>query len=158
MHINSHKYISKAAALKKLERYCIYQDRCQQEVKNKLASLKIYGSDADQVLIELIQHNFVNEERFAKAFVSGRYKLKRWGKKLIIQKLKQKQISEFCINIGLKQINENLYLENLKFLIHKKIPTIKTSSNYKLKNKLANYMVGKGYEQDLVWQTLNELL
>lgn len=150
-------YVSKADAIKKLEKYCIYQDRCQQEVKNKLASLKIYGDDAYEILIELIQNNFVNEARFAKAFVSGKYKLKRWGRKLIIQKLKQKQISEYCINIGLKEINETIYLENLKYLIEKKMATLKINNNFKLKNKLASYIFTKGYEQDLVWQMLNEI-
>lgn len=155
MNFNNAKYVSKAEALKKLEKYCIYQDRCQQEARNKLASLKIYGSEADEILIELIQNNFVNEERFAKAFVSGKYKLKRWGKNLIIKKLRQKQISEYCINIGLKQINENVYLENLKYLLEKKMNTLKVADNFQLKNKLANYVYNKGYEQDLTWKIIN---
>jgi len=158
MNFNNSKYTSKAEALKKLEKYCIYQDRCQQEARNKLASLKIYGAEADEILIGLIQNNFVNEERFAKAYVSGKYKLKRWGRKLIIKKLKQKQISEYCINIGLKEINENLYLENLKYLVEKKRTTLNISNNFQLKNRLANYVFTKGYEQDLVWQTINTMV
>jgi len=158
MKTGNFNYLSKAQALKKLEKYCIYQDRCQQEVRNKLASLKIYGNEADEILIELIQNNFVNEERFAKAFVSGKYKLKRWGRKLIVQKLKQKKISEQCIKIGLKQIDENQYVQNLKYLIKKKAALLKTDSNYKIKMKLANYVLRKGYEQDMVWQVLNETL
>jgi len=159
MDTNRHKSVSKKEALSKLEKYCIYQDRCQQEVRNKLASLSIYGTDADDILIELIQSNFVDEERFAKAFVSGKYKLKRWGRKLIVQKLKQKRISEFCINIALKQIDKNLYEENLQYLIDKKMSTLlNIKNNFQLKNKLVNYLLTKGYEQDLIWQKLNEIL
>jgi len=158
MKTGSFKYISNAEALKKLEKYCIYQDRCQQEVRNKLASLKIYGSNADEILIELIQNNFVNEERFAKAYVSGKYKIKRWGRRLIIQKLKQKQISEQCINTGLKQIDEKHYLKNLKYLIEKKAALLTNSNNYQTKMKLANYVFNKGYEQDLVWKVLNDTI
>jgi len=157
MNFKNPKYTSKAEALKKLEKYCIYQDRCQLEARNKLASLKIYGADADEILIKLIQNNFVNEERFAKAFVRGKYKQKRWGKMLIVQKLKQKQVSEYCIKIGLQQIDESLYLENLKYLIEKKMAIISTKNNFELKNKLASYIFTKGYERDLVWVTLNQL-
>jgi len=157
MNTNNYKKVSKAEALKKLEKYCIYQDRCQREVLNKLASLKIYGNDANEILIELIQHNFVNEERFAKAYTSGKLKLKRWGKKLIVQKLKQKQISQYCINLALKQIDEKEYLKNLEYLIEKKLPLVKGANNYLIKNKLARYAIGKGYEQNLVWEVINNM-
>jgi len=149
-------YVSKQQALEKLEHYCIYQDRCQQEVKQKLYKLGIYGNDAADILIELIQHNFVNEERFAKAYVSGKYKLKRWGRLMIVNKLKAKGISAFCIDIALKEIDEERYLENLQYLIDKKKPTIKANRAYQVNQKLATYLTGKGYESELIWRLLNE--
>lgn len=149
-------YLSKQKALQKLERYCIYQDRCQQEVKQKMYQLGVYGDEAEDILIELIQHDFVNEERFAKAFVSGKYKIKRWGRILIINKLRAKGISNYCIQIALKEIDESQYLENLNYLIAKKKPSIKVNRAYQLNQKLATYLAGKGYESDLVWQVLNE--
>jgi len=149
-------YLSKQQALQKLEHYCIYQDRCQQEVKQKMYQLGVYGNEAEEILIELIQHDFVNEERFAKAFVSGKYKLKRWGRVLIISKLKAKGISDYCIQTALKGIDETQYLENLKYLIAKKTPTLKVNRAYQLNQKLATYLTGRGYESNLVWEVLNE--
>lgn len=149
-------YLTKQQALQKLEHYCIYQDRCQQEVKQKMYDLGVYGSDADDILVELIQHNFVNEERFAKAYVSGKYKLKRWGRLMIVNKLKAKGISAYCIEISLKEIDEGRYLENLKYLIEKKKPTIKVKRAYQLNQKLANFLMTKGYESELIWRVLND--
>ncbi len=148
------KYLSKQQALQKLQRYCIYQDRCQQEVKQKMFQLGVYGEEADDILVELIQQDFVNEERFAKAYVSGKYKLKRWGRLMIINKLKAKEISAYCIELGLKEIDEEAYLENLKYLIEKKKPTIQVNRAYQLNQKLVTYLTGKGYESELIWQVL----
>lgn len=150
------KYISKQEALEKLQQYCIYQDRCQQEVKQKLFSLGIYGNEADDILVKLIQNDFVNEERFARAYVSGKYKLKRWGRLMIINKLQARGISKYCINKGLEEIVEERYIENLKYLIDKKKPTIKVNRKYQLNQKLATYVIGKGYESTLVWEILED--
>jgi len=150
------KYISKQEALEKLQQYCIYQDRCQQEVKQKLFSLGIYGNEADDILVKLIQNDFVNEERFARAYVSGKYKLKRWGRLMIINKLKARGISKYCINKGLEEIEEERYIENLNYLINKKKPIIKVNRKYQLNQKLATYVIGKGYESTLVWKILED--
>jgi len=149
-------HLSKQQALQKLQHYCIYQDRCQQEVKQKMYELGVYGNDAEDILIGLIQHDFVNEERFAKAYVSGKYKLKRWGKALIVNKLKAKGISTYCIEIGLKEIDKTRYMANLRYLIEKKKPSIKVNRAYQLNQKLAHYLITKGYETDLIWTVLNE--
>ena len=89
------KYLSKEDALKKLQRYCAYQDRCHQEVRSKLLDLGIYGHDLEEVIVALIEDNFLNEERFARSFTRGKLRIKHWGRNKILQELKKKNI--FCL-------------------------------------------------------------
>ena len=89
--------MKKEVAIEKMKAYCAYQERCQQEVYEKLRKLSIYGNEADDILMELISENFLNEERYAEAYASGKFRIKSWGRVKIKQGLKAKNISEFCI-------------------------------------------------------------
>ena len=152
--------------LKKLQRYCAYQERCHQEVRNKLNDLEIRGADKEAIIAALIEHNFLNEERFARAYARGKFRMLKWGRLKIIQGLKQKNISEYCIKKGLAEIDETDYERALVDLLEKKAENISWQPPYppeysgdrqeELKNKLAQYLIKKGYEAELVWSIVNK--
>lgn len=145
-------------ALAKLQRYCAYQDRCHKEVKEKLSELGIWGDDAGQVIVALIEDKFLDEERFARSFVRGKYRFKKWGRIKIKQELKKKDISGYCLKMGFQEIDEQEYMENLIAIINKKNDFLKAKNQYERKAKLAKYAITKGYESHLVWQVVNDAI
>lgn len=151
------KYVSKEDALKKLQAYCAYQDRCHQEVRRKLLDLGIYGDDLEEIVADLITEQFLDEERFARAFARGKFRHKKWGKYKIKQHLKQKNISGYCLKKAMEEIDMEEYVETLEKLIAKKKGTIKAANDYVRKQKLAVFLIGKGYESSLIWTTISRL-
>jgi len=141
-------------ALQKMAKYCAYQERCQSEVRQKLKSFSLCEEEIESIICELIDQNFLNEERFAKAFVRGKFNQKDWGKNKIKQHLFQKEISAYCIKKGLEEINESDYLDTLERLAHRKKGTLEFSNQFNLNQKVARYLIGKGFESDLVWDYL----
>ena len=145
--------------LLKLKSWCDRQERCHSELREKLRKEKIYGQSAEEYIATLISENYINESRFAQAFVSGKFRIKNWGRNKIIQHLKSKRISEYCIKEGLLEIEEKEYLEILKKVLKKKIRDYQSEKNpYLLKNKVAKYTMSRGFEGDLVWKHLNQLV
>ena len=145
-------------ATKKLEHYCAYQERCHQEVSRKLESMYMIPEAIDIITVHLIDHNFLNEERFAKAFVSGKFKIKHWGRRRLTFELKRKNIGKYNINQALKSIPEDEYLEVFNNLIEKKMNSIKETNPFKKKKKLIDYLLYRGWESHLVYEKANELL
>ncbi len=145
-------------ALTKISAFCAYQERTQQEVRDKLYGYGLHMDVVEALIVKLIQENFLNEERFAKAYAGGKFRIKKWGRKKIQEGLKQKNISEYCIRQGLKEIREEEYKATLLELIQKKEEKEKEKNPYKRKHKLAQYVIAKGYEPDFVWELLNEEL
>ncbi|MBL6963360.1 MAG: RecX family transcriptional regulator [Bacteroidetes bacterium] len=148
------KKYSNSEAVQKLMKYCAYQERCHQEVKNKLFDWGFKGEDIDDILVRLIDEDFINEERFARAFCRGKFRQKKWGRLKIIQGLKEKGISANLVKLALLEIEEDRYRANLKYLIQKKSSLLKEKDSYKRNHKLANYAISKGYEVDLVWDEI----
>lgn len=148
------KYTPKQAKLK-MESFCAYQERAQQEVRDKLYTWGLHSEDVENIIAELITENFLNEERFAKAFVRGKFRIKKWGKVKIIQHLKAKRISSPLIKIALREIDLDEYEENLDTLIQKKIGSQADSLSLSEKAKLMRYLQSKGYENDLIFQRFN---
>lgn len=146
----------KDIALQKLMRYCVYQERCHQEVRSKLLDLGVYGDDLEEIIAELITENFLNEERFAVAYAGGKFRVKKWGKIRIRMELKKRKISDYCIKKAMQEIDEEGYIEGLYKVIEKKIPTEKEMNVFKLKGRLAKHAMRKGYESHLVWQVLKD--
>jgi len=138
-------------AIIKLGNYCAYQERCQKEVIEKLAELGVYGNDAQEILAELITLNYVNEERFAKAFSSGKFRHKRWGKQKITRELNAREISAYCIKQALLEIPDDDYAETMQQLAAKKWNMLKQINPFEKRNNLAKYLIGKGFEPSLVW-------
>lgn len=140
---------------KKLADYCVYQDRSHYEVEQKLKKLKTLNEDErGEILIWLIQNNFLNEERFSKSYARGKFYQKKWGKNKIKQGLKQKRIPTNLIDKGIEEINEDDYKSTLMELTEKKWNILRESEVYLKKKKIYNYLLQKGYEYNLI----NEML
>ncbi|CAG5078542.1 regulatory protein RecX [Parvicella tangerina] len=154
----SNKIITHIEALEKARSYCAYQERCQQEVIKKLRSFKLNEDELNYVLLQLIQGDYLNEERFAQAYVSGKIRIKKWGRRKIKHHLKQKGLTDKCIELGFKEISEDEYYETLKDLASYKWKTTKETNSYKKKQKVMSYLYGKGYESDLIQDVLKEII
>lgn len=152
------KYISEEDALTKLQWYCVYQDRCHKEVRTKLLEIGIYGEALERIIVALIEDNFLNEERFAQSFVRGKFRIKKWGRKRILQELKFRKISAYCIKKGMQEIDEVAYQSTLYDLLEKKNKTLKETDLYKRRTKVAQYLIQKGYESGLVWAAVKEVI
>ena len=148
--------ISVNDAIKKLEYYCSYQDRCYKEVTNKLKSLGMFQTAIDHILDHLVANNFLNEERFAKSFARGKHKFKYWGKRRIEQELKFRDISSYNIKTALKEI-ESDYLSNFYALAERKWQNITEPSLDKKKRKWVDFLMRKGYESNLIFDLLKDL-
>ncbi|MDP9230310.1 MAG: RecX family transcriptional regulator [Bacteroidota bacterium] len=143
--------LTKAQVLQKLRHFCSYQDRCHSEVKEKLYNLGVRNTDHEEIIATLVEEGFLNEERFAMLFASGKFRLKQWGKVKIKHALKQKQVSEYCIQKALGQINEKDYNKTLYKLAEQKLKTLAGEKNIFIKKrKLQDYLLQKGYEHDLI--------
>lgn len=148
--------ISVNDAIKKLEYYCSYQDRCYKEVTMKLKSLGMFQTAIDHILDHLVANNFLNEERFAKSFARGKHKFKYWGKRRIEQELKFRDISSYNIKTALKEI-ESDYLSNFYALAERKWQNTTEASLDKKKRKWVDFLMRKGYESNLIFDFLKHL-
>ena len=150
------KGISVIDATKKLEYYCSYQDRCYKEVIQKLKTLGMYETAINHILDHLATNNYLNEERFAKSFTRGKHNFKGWGKRRIEQELKFREISSYNIKMAFKEI-ENDYLNNFYTLANKKWDSLKESSLDVKKRKWMEFLMRKGYENNLIYTALKEI-
>ncbi len=146
-----------AEAKQKLENYCAYQERCHQEVRRKLRSMGMIPLAIDDIMVHLIKNNFLNEERFARSYARGKFRIKKWGRIRIERELKARGLSDYTIEAGLDEIDEDEYMDTFETLAEKKYATIKDTNPYKAKAKLANYLLYRGWETDLVYEKINEL-
>lgn len=151
------KKLTPAEAKGKIQRYCAYQERSHQEVRNKLFEYGLYSNDVDQLLSDLITDGFLNEERYAKAFVGGKFRMKKWGRIKIVNALEAQGLSQNCIKIGLKEIDPGDYISTLDSLLEKKGNEIDEENIYAKRDKISKYAIQKGYEPELVWKSLKEI-
>lgn len=138
--------------------YCAYQERTHQEVRERLAEWGVWGDESEEIISKLIEENFLNEERFARAFAGGKFRVKKWGRRKILFELKARKLSPYCIKVAMQEISDDDYLETLYELVSKKLADLRTERSVPLRNqKTARYLMGKGYESDLVWEAINSL-
>ena len=134
-----------AQAKGKILKYCAYQERSQKEVKNKLYDMGLYTNQVNELLLYLIQENYLNEERFAMHFAASKMRQKKWGRRKIEIALKEKGLGEKLIKQSIGALNKVQYASNLEALIEKKDRTLRYSSEYERKQKLIRYFLGRGY-------------
>lgn len=148
--------LDKKAAIIKAERYCAYQERAQQEVRDKLYDWGLKSYEVEEVITELILNNFLNEERFAMAYVSGKFKIKKWGKIKIKQGLKLKRIPDKMIKDALNSIDFDDYLVAILDTAVKKLRVLNEKDAFKRKYKLMTFLQSKGFENDLIFEVLKD--
>lgn len=143
--------------MEKLRHYCAYQERCHSEVKEKCRDLGLYGDAADEAIAQLVQDNFLNEERFARAYAGGKFRMRQWGRKKISLMLKQKQVSDYCIRKGLTEIDPEEYDKVLHNLAERKFASLKGEQPMKRTWKTLQYLLQRGFEQDLSREAIEEI-
>ncbi|WP_034060637.1 regulatory protein RecX [Lacinutrix jangbogonensis] len=141
-----------------LRNYCVYQERCHKEVRQKLRDMNMIPEATDVIIVHLLEHNFLNEERFAQAFVRGKFRIKKWGRFRLTRELKSRDISKTNINTAFKEISEDEYIETFNALALKKADSILESNKLKKKKKLIDYLLYRGWESHLVYAKVNELI
>mgnify|MGYP001082833865 FL=1 len=156
--MNLQKTYSVDEAQKKLEYYCAYQERCHKEVVEKLQAMRMIPEAIDVIVVYLIEHNFLNEARFARTFVSGKFRIKKWGRYRLTLELKKKNISKVNLKAALDEISEDEYLEVFNALAEKKFDSILETNVFKKKKKLIDYLLYRGWESHLVYEKANELV
>lgn len=144
-------------AIERIKNYCALQDRCQWDVIQKLREWGLQQATKDHILEILITDKFIDEERFSISFCRGKFRIKNWGKRKIVNELKRKQISSICINTGLKEIDEKEYNLVLVKLFYQKESSIKDKNQFIRKTKIANFLIQRGFENNLVWDKIREL-
>jgi regulatory protein len=145
-------------ATKLMENFCAYQERCHKEVAQKLYDLHMIPEAREKITLHLLQHNFLNEERFSKAFARGKFSIKNWGRIRIVNELKFRNISPYNIKTALKEIDEDDYLKTLQKIAEKKAAVIKEPNAFKKRSKLLTYLSSKGYESELIYEVVNGLI
>ena len=141
----------------KIAKYCAYQERHHQEVRDKLYSFGLHSNEVEGLIVEMIEQNYLSEERYAVSYCRGKHLLKKWGRNKIIRELKIKRISDYCIKRGLQEINEEVYQNNLNVLLESHWNKHKDLNSFQRKNKCAQHLMRKGYEPELVWSQIKEL-
>lgn len=150
------KKLSVQQAREKISRYCAYQERSHLEVRKKLYEFGLYRDDVEEIISLLITDGFLNEERFAKAFAGGKFRIKKWGRIKIVHALEGKGVSKNCIKLALKEIDDVDYQEILNRLIEEKSGILSQEENeYVKKDKLSKFLIQRGFEPDIVWATIN---
>ncbi|KAB1157192.1 RecX family transcriptional regulator [Tenacibaculum aiptasiae] len=142
---------------RKLESFCVYQDRCHKEVEKKLSEYNLIPEAKDSILLHLLQENFLNEERFSKSFARGKFRIKKWGKQRITRELQMRDISTYNIKIALKEIDEEEYMSTLYSLVEKKNKLVSETNLFKRRKKVADYLLYRGFESNLVYEAINTI-
>lgn len=150
------KKLSKEQAWLQIGRWCAFQERSQQEVRDKLYSYGLHHAEVEQTIARLISENFINEERFAIAFAGGKFRQLGWGRVKIRLALKQKKISDYCLKSALASINESDYFAKLREILRKREREEKEKHPLRRRQRLARYLMSRGFEGDLVWSLLGE--
>lgn len=143
-------------AKRKIELYCAYQERCHEEVFQKLRSMSINMTEIDEIIVHLITHNYLNEERFACSFARGKFRIKHWGKIRIVSELKHRNISQYIITLALKEINLEDYMSTFNTLSERHWKNIRETNTLKKRKKFCDYLLRKGWESTLVYEKAKE--
>ncbi len=157
MSILGQKKWTRETALSQIQRFCAYQERCHEEVRQKLLKHGIYGDFLEELMVCLIENNYLNEERFAIQYAGGKFRIKKWGKTKIKVALKQKNVSDYCIRESLKQISDKEYLETMQYWVNKKSNEWNDMGVSTKKYQIYTYLIQKGFEPDLINDVIGKI-
>ncbi|MDN3641890.1 regulatory protein RecX [Lutimonas halocynthiae] len=144
-------------AKRSMERYCVYQDRCHQEIEKKLRQMNMIPQACDLILLHLMEHDFLNEERFSRSFARGKFRIKQWGRRRIEMELKQRDISAYNIKAGLSEISQEEYEKVFEEVSKKRFDSVREPNVFKKRKKVADFLLRKGFESNKVYEVLREL-
>lgn len=144
-------------ATEKLSKFCAYRERCHKEVEQKLWEMNMIPEARNQIIMDLMEDGFLNEERFARSFARGKFKIKKWGRHRIERELKRRDISKWNIERGLSEISPEAYHQALEELIAKRRKQIDHESKPRQRSKMVNYLAYRGYEYALIYEKLRDL-
>ena len=151
------KRLTVEQALQRAKLYCDFQERCHSETKMKLYSFGISKNDVENIVSQLVEGDYLNEERFATAYARGKFRMKQWGRVKIKYELKQRNVSEYCIKKAIKQIEEEEYIKTFEKLAVEKQEELKHEQDVFIsKRKVIDYLLQKGYERDLIFSFIKE--
>ncbi|MFZ1560929.1 MAG: regulatory protein RecX [Saprospiraceae bacterium] len=150
------QFWSKEEAVLNIQKYCAFQERCHKEVRYKLIEHAIYGDLLEEIISDLISNNFLDEERFARTFARGKFRMKQWGRNKIKQELKIRDVSAYSIKAALTEIDGDEYISVLSHLIAKKERTTTFKNQFDKKKKLTDYALSKGYEYELIAEIIGK--
>ncbi len=136
----------------KARHYCSYQERCIYDVKMKLLEWKAADKTIEKIIRKLEEEDYINEERYAVSFATGKLRNNKWGRVKIFHALMQKHIPELFVQMGLGELDEKEYIDTLKSIIASK--KIAEPNQYRKNNKLVKYAVQKGFQAQLAWQVI----
>ncbi|WP_242009066.1 regulatory protein RecX [Robertkochia solimangrovi] len=156
--MNTKKSYTVQEATAKLEYYCAYQERCHRDVREKLISMNMIPLAIDTIINHLIQENYLNEERFARSFARGKFRIKKWGRKRIIRELKLRDITRYNIEAALSEITDEEYFSALEELAIKRLESLREKDTLMRKKKLCDYLLYRGWEHHLVYEISNNLI
>lgn len=149
--------IGKDQAIQRIRHFCAYQERGQQEVRDKLYELGMDKDEVEEILSDLIAENFLNEARFAEIFTSGHFRIKQWGKLKIQYALQQKRVSPVNIKKALLSIDKKAYEQTLQTLALKKWKTLKAERSLSRMAKTQAFLHQRGFEPALIRPVLQKL-
>ncbi|PKF74298.1 regulatory protein RecX [Chryseobacterium sp. PMSZPI] len=134
----------------KLVNYCVYQDRCHAEVEQKMKEFLLIDEAKEEILLYLLKENFLNEERFTRSYIRGKFYIKHWGKNKIKMNLKQKQISERLMNSCFDEIDEEDYRKTIFRIYEDYSSKQKGLQEYQKKSKTIKYLMSRGFEYEKI--------
>ncbi len=148
------KRLTKEQAVPKIKHYCSYQERSHKEVKEKLYGFGLYKAEVEELLAQMIEEDYLNEERFAIQYAGGKFRMKQWGRVKIQMGLQERQVSTYCIRKAMTVIIATDYEQTLNRLAEKKWATLKGEQHISREGKTRNYLLQKGYEPALIQQVM----
>jgi regulatory protein len=151
------KYLTKEQALQKLRQYCAYQERSHYEAEQKLWDLGIRRADHGEIISTLIEEDYLNEERFAKQFAGGKFRMNHWGRKKIYYALKEKKVSDYNIKKAMGDLDEDAYRKTLEDLAEKKYELLEMETEPVRKRKIMDYLLQKGFESELISSVIKQI-
>lgn len=151
------KKLTPSQAKVKAMKFCAYQERSQHELRQKLFEWGLYSTDVEEIIGDMIEQNFLNEERFAKAYAGGKFRMKHWGKVKIEQGLKQHRISTYCIRQGLAEIEPDVYIQALRKILKKKWDQQTDLNDFERRQACGRYALQKGYEWEVIEPLVKDL-
>lgn len=156
MEKRKHIYTEQEAYLR-LSTLCAMGEQCEEDVRRKMKRWEIADGVAEKIVERLVKERFIDEARYAKAFVRDKFRYNHWGRVRIEQELRMRHIAQKHIEMGLEELKEEDCLDTLKEIIQKKRPTVKGKSEYEIKGKLIRFALGRGFVMEDILKVVGNL-